>query len=164
MSLIFHQFPTKQQTCAVENCLPSFLFWNLLYFPFFCSLVGGMLPLCHQNSKRVILGFNFLFFTVGLWVTAVMPIRTITLVLPWCEISTYRRLRSAIVGVIAFMPVDHRLKSSESLKSALEGKQSWLPLCHEALLCYHNDWHTRIPSETTWCLMFIVLWHVPDDN
>ena len=95
-------------------------------FPFFLLVGwggGGGVGCCTFAIKtlRVILGFNFLFFTVGLWVTAFMPIRTITLVLLRCEISTYRRLRSAIVGVIAFMPVDHRLKSSESLKSALEG-------------------------------------------
>ena len=43
--------------------------------------------------------------------------------------------RYATVGVIALMPVDDYLKSSESLKSALEGSKSRLSLCHEALLC-----------------------------
>lgn len=51
----------------------------------------------------------------------------------------YISWRSAIVWVIAFIPVDYHLESSESLKFTLEGLQSWLPLCHEALLCYHND-------------------------
>lgn len=98
---------STKTTNFCSGVLPSF--YSVLEFPlllsslFFAPCVGnetnlwnlsnfmdtfGMLPLCHQNSQRTILGFYLFFFL--LWVTAFMPIPTITLVLPWWKISTCR--------------------------------------------------------------------------
>lgn len=127
---------STKTTNFCSGVLPSF--YSVLEFPlllsslFFAPCVGnetnlwnlsnfmdtfGMLPLCHQNSQRTILGFYlFYFFTVSDCLYANTN-HNFGLALMK---DLYMSWRSAIVGVIAFMPVDDHLKPSGSLKRAME--------------------------------------------